>query len=850
MVKTSILAVLSSAIIVVSIFITIRIRNHLLVPDKFLSHIRQQSEKSVLRFTKSVKVFIVKNCGSQSMFCRGYNRVSSCMSYCQPFPPHSLVHQAFLSQVNEAKEWSKADLMWIPVDFAAMAFMEFLSNDTARNLDTMNKKFCSWWSARATLFPDLGTPYFIIWNYVFYQFNVSCVPRHIHILAFENSGHTGPPSDSEYENGCDNRCVIIPYPTSHSRQRSALFPGKYPVWMNAEYKDYGWEPRLPHNYTNVGYNRKYAISFIGSIDRNPTLIRFRQSLVNSVKNHFRERYGTVTTSVGANPATQNAVLDIFKNSNCCLILRGDTTTRHSFYSSILEGCIPVIYESSLRTYGQLLGGGFNVRAASIILPDSLWMKTNDVKLALAILSQNCASSASGSRASMLQKIANAILYKPMPKNTFNNAVSLSLNAILDFKKKRKLLYMAHVPNFFNIDMIAGKGIQISHGDGFSAEINASFIHEPFMISNQLRKAAFGEKISHSFWKEKLKPKVLLSGNFEFHVTSQYALELLLHCRMLEHPLRTQSISSASLIVVPVYLFCSQWHKVPGTCSQTDAAKMLQDAAVIVKKLPRHIPILWMFGDVLWSKESYFLQLANVQFFENWYILALEADIKNGYKNIPTGNVIQMPYPVVAHATTNYKYENYTTSPRLDKMFVSTEDRKHLVCYFGRNRWPINLNIRGNLTDEVKIVQINLSGWKTLRTEMDFRRIYSLYSNCEFSLTPYGDMATRKSFYDSLMLGSIPVVFPENANEYANVFSHTYPIDLTKMFLKVPKFPDYTFWEELLNHLRGIKKEKIQSMRKYIFKKFRSLQYSWVYDEHDALEIAFDAVLKLHERKLK
>lgn len=55
------------------------------------------------------------------------------------------------------------------------------------------------------------------------------------------------------------------------------------------------------------------------------------------------------------------------------------------------------------------------------------------------------------------------------------------------------------------------------------------------------------------------------------------------------------------------------------------------------------------------------------------------------------------------------------------------------------------------------------------TEGFFIRVWELYARSVFSWQPQGDSETRRGFYDSWMLGCIPVISQHSANTYTNLF---------------------------------------------------------------------------------
>ena len=801
---------------------------------------------------KKLKVYRMVHCGAP--FCQGPRPGStdSCTAECPEFAENTMAYRAFEDQPTFTEDRSEADLIFIPGDFAASFYSETVPSwegmelmDWIENIAV--KRLCTWFDERAHYFPDDGIPYYFVFAYVFYGIDISCIPGHIYIIAYENIGVTGPPKDDDFANGCGNRCIVIPYATAHSIGADTKKP--YP---------YNWLARKQHSYHVEEFfpfmlEKRFAVSFVGSLDRTPTLARFRLPFINDAKSHFGPRFGSHDEKGFG--SSQTLYLELYRKSHCCLILRGDANTRLALFSAVMEGCVPVIYEQTAKILGMTLGGIVEPEKTFIVLPDLIWLNRNKEasQVGIDILASKCTAHGVESYFPHLKKLSRAISYDSSV-NGMSDAVALSLLGVQrkgrPMVPQEKLIFMPDLDPKFNVDMLHHPGIDIANGDGFISTRDNMAFESPFGLAKHVLDLGLGEELVGDEWKSMLADNI--GFDFAVHLTSQYSLELLVHSKMMTHPRRTASLDQASVVVVPVYLFCAQWAKVPRVCSQTDGAEMLDMAyeKVLNLNVPKDVPVIWIFGDVLWGQKGYFLQRSQVQFSANWYILALEGDQNIGYSNkLSLDHVIQMPYPTILHAKLpmGLGNEHGRISADEDGAVGLYKARRHLICYYGRSRWPVTLDRKNIHEQDLMIMQVDLVGWKTIRSAAAYQQIFSLYSDCDFVLCPYGDMGTRRSFYDAMISGAIPLVFEDNAPQYGNIFGGMHlDFDIHDMFVTLPKLGDTDFWKEAVKFLReSILPKKMSEIRNSIKTHLRKMQYSLTHDPGDALETAISVVLTRH-----
>lgn len=285
--------------------------------------------------------------------------------HCDVFDPvpHTRLERELYEQLlrspSRVRNLEDADAAYFPVNMVSW----YYNNYDGRVLDTyasykaraaqLEEAWAKWSERLPPPEARARVPHFLIWPYVFYNVNISFVPRDIFVLAYEDVGVVGAPAHASYENGCANRCVVIPY-----LSRSVIDPARYEQ-----------------------YKSRTLVSFVGSVTRSSATRSFRSRIVSYLRESlpssdfiFKSPDGGLS-SVDEHggelvPENVNHSL-VFKMSKLCLQLPGDTVTRKGFYDAIRHGCSPVVLASSLKVYQRLLGGALPIREAVVTLPDEL-----------------------------------------------------------------------------------------------------------------------------------------------------------------------------------------------------------------------------------------------------------------------------------------------------------------------------------------------------------------------------------------------------------------------------------------------------------------------------------------------
>ncbi|XP_004511580.1 xyloglucan-specific galacturonosyltransferase 1 [Cicer arietinum] len=360
----------------------------------------------------------------------------------------------------------------------------------------------------------------------------------------------------------------------------------------------------------------------------------------------------------------------------------------------------------------------------------------------------------------------------------------------------KGIYVYDLPSKFNKDLV-GQCNEMVPWQGFCK-----------YISNE----GFGEPISK-----------LGKGWYKTH---QYSLELIFHSRVLKHPCRIYNENDAKLFYVPFYggLDVLRWHfkNVSNDVKDSLGLELLK----------------WLERQVTWKRNSgkdhvFVLGKISWDFRRTndspWGTRLLEFDkMQNPIKLLIERqpwhvNDIGIPHPTYFH-------------PKSDKDIIDWQlriirsNRKNLVSFAGAARADADDQIRSILIDQCssnidgKCKFLNCSSVKCYEPET----IIDLFVESEFCLQPPGDSPTRKSVFDSLISGCIPVIFDPFTAYYQ------YPWHLPEDYDKYSVFMDKKEVREMnvnvVERLANISLRERENMRRYIV---YELLPSVVYGDHNA-----------------
>ncbi|XP_059663830.1 probable xyloglucan galactosyltransferase GT11 [Cornus florida] len=323
-------------------------------------------------------------------------------------------------------------------------------------------------------------------------------------------------------------------------------------------------------------------------------------------------------------------------------------------------------------------------------------------------------------------------------------------------------------------------------------------------------------------------------------TNQFALEIIFHNRMKQYKCLTNDSSKASAIFVPFYagLEVSR-HLFDYNASMRDLGSL--DLVKWLREKPEwnvmygrdHFfvagRITWDFRraldeDWLWGNKLMMLPES-----KNMTILTIESSPWNK-------NDFAVPYPTYFHPSSDN--EVFRWQSRMRKL-----KRGFFFSFVGAPRPNMDDSIRNEIIDQCLNSERKC---KFLRcTDIDNKcnkpgLVMKIFQNSVFCLQPPGDSFTRRSTFDSILAGCIPVFFhpgsayiqylwhlPKNFNKYS-VFI---PEDLKNSSVRIERV------------LRGFRKAEIVAMREEVIKLIPKVIYADPRSRLKTLEDAFDITVK-------
>ncbi|CAL9154776.1 unnamed protein product [Musa hybrid cultivar] len=242
----------------------------------------------------------------------------------------------------------------------------------------------------------------------------------------------------------------------------------------------------------------------------------------------------------------------------------------------------------------------------------------------------------------------------------------------------------------------------------------------------------------------------------WYCTDQFSLELIFHRRILTHRCRTVDPSAAAAFYIPFYAGLS----VGKHLWSGDAASRDRDSALLLRWIKEQPPwkrsngsdhfitlgrISWDFhrsGNDGWGGS--FLNMAGM---EKVTRLIIE-------RNPSDNNDVGVPYPTGFHPRTAAEVRQWLR-------FVLNRNRSTLFGFAGAPRPQVKDDFRDFLFKECKRAGKgkcrSLDWWKVRRQNRSAAAM-RLFLDSAFCLQPKGDSYTRRSMFDCMLVGAVPVVF--------------------------------------------------------------------------------------------
>lgn len=326
------------------------------------------------------------------------------------------------------------------------------------------------------------------------------------------------------------------------------------------------------------------------------------------------------------------------------------------------------------------------------------------------------------------------------------------------------------------------------------------------------------------------------SNTGWYATNQFAVDVIFNNRMKQYECLTNDSSIAAAIFVPFYAGFDIARYLWGSNIATRDAASLALVDWLMKRPEWGIMggmdhflvagrITWDFRRLSdqesdWGNKLLFLPAA-----KNMSMLVVESSPWNA-------NDYGIPYPTYFHPAKDS--DVFTWQDRMRKL-----ERKWLFSFAGAPRPDNPKSIRGQIIDQCK----NSKGGKLLECDFGESKCHSpssimqMFQSSIFCLQPQGDSYTRRSAFDSMLAGCIPVFF-HPGSAYTQYTWHL-PKNFSTYSVFIPEDDIRKKNVSIEQRLSQISLEQVKIMRETVISLIPSIIYADPRSKLDSFKDAFD-----------
>ncbi|KAK6794348.1 hypothetical protein RDI58_007801 [Solanum bulbocastanum] len=383
------------------------------------------------------------------------------------------------------------------------------------------------------------------------------------------------------------------------------------------------------------------------------------------------------------------------------------------------------------------------------------------------------------------------------------------------------IYVYDLPLFFNAELIQNCNELNPWISPCEALSNDGFGREATALSNLI-------------------PESLIRS---WYWTDQFSLELIYHNRMLNYRCRTLEPELAATFYIPFYAGLA-------------VGKYLFKNASSAKDRDLHCELLlnWVQNQIYWKRTDgwdHFISMGRISWDfrrskdEDWGSSCIYMP---GMRNITRLLIeknpwdyfdIGVPYPTGFHPSTADDIAQWQN-------FVRHRERKTLFCFAGATRGFIKNDFRSLLlnhcyseSDSCRVLDCACSKCSNGTSE-----IMETFLDSDFCLQPRGDSFTRRSIFDCMVAGSIPVFFWKRTAYYQ--FEWFLPGEPESYSVFIDRYAVKN-GSSIKAVLQNFSKEEVKSMREKVVENIAKIVYGKPNDGingvKDAFDIAVEGVLK-------
>ncbi|KAK8550885.1 hypothetical protein V6N12_039568 [Hibiscus sabdariffa] len=322
-------------------------------------------------------------------------------------------------------------------------------------------------------------------------------------------------------------------------------------------------------------------------------------------------------------------------------------------------------------------------------------------------------------------------------------------------------------------------------------------------------------------------------------TNQFLLEVIFHNRMKQYKCLTKDPSVASAIYVPYY-------------AGLDVGRYLWDPDGFMRDYDAVNLVKWLASRPEWKRmwgRDHFLVAGRI----NWDFRRdpkNESDWGNELLNFHESrnmtslvlescpwnyNDFAIPYPTYFHPSRDSEVLQWQSRMRGLK-------RRFLFSFAGARRPHLHESIRNELIDQC------LATRRCRFLECDKTRkchkpayLLNLFQSSIFCLQPPGDSYTRRSIFDSIIAGCIPVFF-HPGSAYVQYIWH-FPKDYRKYSVFIPERDVKSGKANIERILQSVSRERREAMRDEVINMIPSVIYADPSSGLRKIEDAFDLTVK-------
>ncbi|CAN0841637.1 Probable xyloglucan galactosyltransferase GT14 [Linum grandiflorum] len=414
-----------------------------------------------------------------------------------------------------------------------------------------------------------------------------------------------------------------------------------------------------------------------------------------------------------------------------------------------------------------------------------------------------------------------------------NGVSV---ASLDKNLTDSTTTLVYMKNAVDVDSCLGKYVYIQD---LPARFNQELLDHCESITPGTEQNMCPYLLNHGFGQSIRDLSGILSNN-SWYLTNQFMLEVIFHGRMKNYKCLTNDSSLASAVYVPFYagLDISRYLWGFGASvrdrSGFDLLKFLSGKQEWSRMYGRdHFMVAgrisWDFRrrtdeESDWGSKLRFMRESN-----NMSMLAIESSSWN--------NDYAIPYPTCFHPLKEKDVLEWQEKLR-------RKERQFLFSFAGAPRPDLDNSIRGRIMEECqaskklcKLLECTYAEKGAITCDNPVN-VMKVFQDSVFCLQPAGDSYTRRSTFDAILAGCIPVFF-HPGTAYAQYKWHL-PKDFGRYSVFLP-VKDVKDWKAGVNRtLLEIPEERVAKMREEVIGLIPRVIYA---DSSNDFEDAFDLAVK-------